>query len=163
MAIAGTYGRGQMLGAGVDPNLFRQDYSGFAKAGETMGKAYADLGQSIGSAISGFADMKKQNAALKAQTQSDIDFAKSAQGLYKDEDSEYSNSLAQRIEALNDPGLNAYEKASYAAGLRQSVTDDFKLRQMQSAMQMSQMRMNRMSAGGNGQQNAPAPSFAPTF
>lgn len=163
MAIAGTYGRGQMLGAGVDPSLFKQDYSGFATAGEIMGKAYADLGQSIGSAITGFQDIKKQNAALKAQTQSDIDFVKSAQGLYKDEDSEYSNALAQRIEALNDPRLNAYEKASYAAGLRQSVTDDFKLRQMQSAMQMLQMRMNRMSAGGNGQQNAPTQPFNPTF
>jgi len=156
MAIAGTYGRGQMLGAGVDPSLFRQDYSGFARAGETMGQAYADLGKSIGSAITGFADIKKQNAALKAQTQSDADFAKSAQGLYKDYNPERAASLAQSIESLNDPRLNAYEKAALASGLRQNIIDGFKLEQMQSSMQMQRQRMSQM--GGN-RQNAPAVSI----
>jgi hypothetical protein len=162
MAIAGTYGRGQMLGAGVDPSLFRQDYSGFAKAGEIQGQAYADLGKSIGSAITGFADIKKQNAALKAQTQSDVDFAKSAQGLYKDSDPERAGALAQSIEALNDPGLNAYEKAALASGLRQNISDGFKLQQMQSAMQMQRQRMSQMGGGGGGQV-APAAKFVPKF
>jgi hypothetical protein len=102
-------------------------------------------------------DIKKQNAALKAQTQSDVDFAKSAQGLYKDSDPERAGALAQSIEALNDPGLNAYEKAALASGLRQNISDGFKLQQMQSAMQMQRQRMSQM--GGNVNQNSPAVSI----
>ena len=168
MAIAGTYGRGQMLGAGVDPSLFRQDYSGFAKAGETMGEAYAGLGKSIGSALTDFADIKKQNAALKAQTQSDVNYAKSLSGVLQESDPEKAKELASQIEALNDPSLNAYDRASMAASIRQQGSDYFQLRQLQQADQLSNMKLMRMSqmsagGGGGGQQNAPAQSFVPTF
>jgi hypothetical protein len=129
---------------------------------KSKGKHTPTLGNLSAAQLLDSQDIKKQNAALKAQTQSDVDFAKSAQGLYKDSDPERAGALAQSIEALNDPGLNAYEKAALASGLRQNISDGFKLQQMQSAMQMQRQRMSQMGGGGGGQV-APAAKFVPKF
>jgi hypothetical protein len=38
-----TYGRGQMLGSGINPESFKQDYSGFARAAETKRREWLTL------------------------------------------------------------------------------------------------------------------------
>ena len=55
-----TYGRGQMLGSGINPESFKQDYSGFARAAETQAQGMADLGASIGGVIKDFGEQKKE-------------------------------------------------------------------------------------------------------
>jgi hypothetical protein len=56
-----TYGKGQMLGSGINPESFKLDYSGMANAAATQAQGVADLGASIGGAISEVGDyFKKQ-------------------------------------------------------------------------------------------------------
>ena len=55
-----TYGRGQMLGSGINPESFKQDYSGFARAAETQAQGMSNLGASIGGVIKDFGEQKKE-------------------------------------------------------------------------------------------------------
>jgi hypothetical protein len=81
MAIAGTYGRGQMLGAGVDPSFFRQDFSGFVKAAETEAAGQQALVggivKGIGSAVEGFVEKKKEQKENEKLIQKSDTVAKS--------------------------------------------------------------------------------------
>jgi len=65
-----TYGRGQMLGAGIDPRMFVQDYSGFARAGAIQGQGMAQLGADIGNIGKQFGEFKKQQAEQEKQVKS---------------------------------------------------------------------------------------------
>lgn len=56
-----------LLGSSIDPSLFSNDYSGFARAGETQGQMYAQLGKDIGGAIQGAAQMNQQNKQMQGQ------------------------------------------------------------------------------------------------
>jgi hypothetical protein len=71
-----TYGRGQMLGSGINPESFKQDYSGFTRAAEMQAQGMADLGASIGGAIKDFAAEKKQINQDIAKGKSALQFAK---------------------------------------------------------------------------------------
>jgi hypothetical protein len=55
-----TYGRGQMLGSGINPESFKLDYSGLANAAETQAQGVANLGASIGNAIKDFGEQKNE-------------------------------------------------------------------------------------------------------
>lgn len=54
-----AYGEGQMLGSGINPESFKQDYSGFSRAAEIQAQGLSNLGQSIGGAIQSYSEMKK--------------------------------------------------------------------------------------------------------
>jgi len=56
-----------LLGSSIDPSLFSNDYSGFARAGETQGQMYAQMGKDIGGAIQGAAQMNQQNKQMQGQ------------------------------------------------------------------------------------------------
>ena len=71
-----TYGRGQMLGSGINPESFKQDYSGFARAAETQAQGMANLGASIGGAIKDFGEEKKRINQDIAKGKSALQFAK---------------------------------------------------------------------------------------
>jgi hypothetical protein len=63
-----TYGRGQMLGSGINPESFKLDYSGFARAAETQAQGMTNLGASIGGAIKDFGEAKEQRKKIDAET-----------------------------------------------------------------------------------------------
>lgn len=65
-----------MLGAGVDPRMFTQDYSGFANAGMIQGQAMKGLGESIGDIGKQFGEYKKQQAADERMIQKSESVAK---------------------------------------------------------------------------------------
>jgi hypothetical protein len=155
MAIAGTYGRGQMLGAGVDPSLFKQDYSGFAKAGEIQGQAYADLGKSIGSAITGFADIKKQTSILNAQSKGAESYLNSAKTLLGDKVPGLTGQIDGLLAMANDPAVSPYEKAALLSSGRQSLSDltDLYLQREKIGM-MQQAQAQSMSGTGENNWNA---------
>jgi hypothetical protein len=151
MAIAGTYGRGQMLGAGVDPSLFKQDYSGFAKAGEIQGQAYADLGESIGSAITGFADIKKQTSILNAQSKGAENYLNSAKTLLGDKVPGLTGQIDGLLAMANDPAVSPYEKAALLSSGRQSLSDltDLYLQREKIGMMQQAQAQSMSGTGGN--------------
>jgi hypothetical protein len=59
------YGQGQMLGAGVDPRMFVQDYSGFTRAAEIQAQGMQNLGEGIGKAAIQVGDYFKQQGEKK--------------------------------------------------------------------------------------------------
>jgi len=145
-----------MLGAGVDPSLFRQDYSGFAKAGEIQGQAYADLGKSIGSAITNFADMKKQTSMFNAQSKSAENYLNSAKTLLGDKVPGLAAQIDSLLSMANDPGVSPYEKAALLSSGQKSLSDYTNLFMKDEQIDMQRQRMSQM--GGN-RQNAPAVSI----
>jgi hypothetical protein len=71
-----TYGRGQMLGSGINPESFKLDYSGMANAAATQAQGVADLGASIGGAISEVGDYFKKQKEDEKKVQKSLSVAK---------------------------------------------------------------------------------------
>ena len=71
-----TYGRGQMLGSGINPESFKLDYSGMANAAATQARGVANLGASIGGAISEVGDYFKKQAEDEKKVQKSLSVAK---------------------------------------------------------------------------------------
>ena len=102
------YGRGKMLGEGINPESFKQDFSGFARAGEIQGKAFADLGESIGGTITKTESKLAEQKAFQGQKDS---FGKSMDFLAK-AFPEYSEFANQQKEAVFNPNFNMYQQKS---------------------------------------------------
>lgn len=60
-----------MLGSGVDPRLFRYDFSGAYKIGENYAKGIESLGQSIAQGIEGYKEAKEKRKKIDAQVKAD--------------------------------------------------------------------------------------------
>jgi hypothetical protein len=108
-----TYGRGQMLGSGINPESFKQDYSGFARAAETQAQGMANLGASIGGAIKDFGEAKKEQKKVDAYNKASakaIEAAITLGGSYGITGAE--ETLRPFLEAYNDPSLSPIEKAA---------------------------------------------------
>jgi hypothetical protein len=71
-----AYGRGQMLGSGINPESFKLDYSGMANAAATQAQGVANLGASIGGAISEVGDYFKKQAEDEKKVQKSLSVAK---------------------------------------------------------------------------------------
>ncbi len=56
-----------MLGAGVDPRMFVQDYSGFTRAAEIQAQGMQNLGEGIGKAATQVGDYFKEQGEKKKQ------------------------------------------------------------------------------------------------
>lgn len=108
-----AYGNGQMLGSGINPESFKQDYSGFARAAATQAQGIANLGDSIGGVIQDFgkqkADQKKVDALNKASAKS-IEAALTLGKSY--EVAGVEETLRPFLESYNDPNLSPIEKAA---------------------------------------------------
>lgn len=65
-----------MLGSGINPESFKQDYSGFARAAEIQAQGMSNLGASIGGVIKDFGDEKKKINQDIAKGKSALEFAK---------------------------------------------------------------------------------------
>jgi hypothetical protein len=63
-----TYGRGQMLGSGINPESFKLDFSGFADAAATQAQGVANLGASIGGVLRTLESKKKNKRRLMLTT-----------------------------------------------------------------------------------------------
>ena len=65
-----------MLGSGINPESFKLDYSGFADAAATQARGVANLGASIGGAISEVGDYFKKQAENEKKVQKSLSVAK---------------------------------------------------------------------------------------
>jgi hypothetical protein len=108
-----TYGRGQMLGSGINPESFKQDYSGFANAAAIRAQGLSDLGASIGGVIKEFGEVKKEQKKVDAYNKASakaIEAAITLGGSYGITGAE--ETLRPFLEAYNDPNLSPIEKAA---------------------------------------------------
>jgi hypothetical protein len=88
-----AYGKGQMLGSGINPESFKQDYSGFTRAAEIQAQGLQNLGQSIGGAIESYGEMKKRQQEDERAVQKSKNVAKAIGDLIPDLKPAIQNSL----------------------------------------------------------------------
>lgn len=130
-----------LLGSSIDPSLFSNDYSGFARAGETQGQMYAQLGKDVGGAIKSGADMFGQVKQFKGQQEA---FGKSMDYMAKafpDKAEMFTGAKS----AVFDPNANMIQQAA-AMSEYQNKFDMINKMQMQQA-QLAQMQKMQQSAG----------------
>lgn len=110
-----AYGKGQMLGSGINPESFKMDFSGFADAARTQAQGVANLGANIGNAINMVGDEKKAINQNIAKGKSALAFAKA----------NYPE-LADRIDEIgsifSDPNVSKADQAAAGSQMGDFVT-----------------------------------------
>jgi len=138
-----------LLGSSIDPSLFSNDYSGFARAGETQGQMYAQMGKDVAGAIKSGADMYGQVKQFKGQQEA---FGKSMDYMAKafpDKAEMFTGAKS----AVFDPNANMIQQAA-AMSEYQNKFD------MINKMQMQQAQLDMMNQRQQGSQTA-SPQAAP--
>jgi hypothetical protein len=108
-----AYGKGQMLGSGINPESFKQDYSGFSRAAEIQAQGLQNLGQSIGGAIQNFGEAKKEQRKVDAYNKASAKSIEAAITLGKSyEIKGVEETLSPFLQSYNDPNLSPIEKAA---------------------------------------------------
>lgn len=142
-----TYGRGQMLGAGVDPRMFTQDFSGFANAGMIQGQAMAGIGDSIKSAMEGYRAAKKEKAADDRMIANALSFGEAAIKV----DPSIAEVVGGPMSIMADPNATRNDRMAAAESIRelsQMATEANRHREM--------MALKRASMAGRGSGGAAA-------
>jgi len=129
------YGQGQMLGAGVDPRMFVQDYSGFTRAAEIQAQGMQNLGAMIGKGIADFGEARKERKKIDAEVKANRASIESAIKLGDSLGFDIKGTLAPIVSRMDDPNTSPMEAAALgreAAGQIQNVLGlGFKAREMQ--------------------------------
>ena len=107
-----TYGRGQMLGSGINPESFKQDYSGFSRAAEIQAQGLSNLGASIGGAIKDFGEAKEQRKKIDAETKASRAGIESAIKLGDALGFDVKGMLSPVLERMDDPNTTPMEAAA---------------------------------------------------
>ena len=96
-----------MLGSGINPESFKQDYSGFARAAEIQAQSIANLGQNIGSAVGDYFKAQGEDKKKVKQAGTQID---AALKLFPD----LSPMLSQAKDELRDDNIPLRDRAAQA-------------------------------------------------
>lgn len=108
-----TYGSGQMLGSGINPESFKQDYSGFTRAAEMQAQGITGLGKSISGVIDNFGEAKKEQKKVDAYNKASAKSIEAAITLGNSyEITGVESTLKPFLDAYNDPNLSPIEKAA---------------------------------------------------
>jgi hypothetical protein len=107
-----AYGKGQMLGSGINPESFKQDYSGFARAAEIQAQGLANLGQSIGGAIQSYNEIKQERKKIDADTKASRAGIESAIKLGDSLGFDVKSMLSPVLERMDDPNTTPMEAAA---------------------------------------------------
>lgn len=152
-----VYGQGQMLGAGVDPRMFVQDYSGFTRAAEIQAQGMQNLGQAIGQGVAQVGDYFKQQKE-KAKS---VDTASRIAGLLEAKAPDLVPGISELKATLDDQEIPLSQRISAAETLFSTMRTGFEVNQMinQNAMmglrqQQAQQALANSSGGIGGGANA---------
>jgi|694.fasta_scaffold15164_4 hypothetical protein len=108
-----AYGKGQMLGSGINPESFKLDFGGFADAARMQAQGIAGLGQSIGGAIQNYGEAKKEQRKVDAYNKASAKSIEAAITLGKSYGiTAAEETLAPFLKSYNDPNLSPIEKAA---------------------------------------------------
>ena len=142
-----TYGRGQMLGSGINPESFKQDYSGFANAAATQAQGLSNLGSSIAGAIKDYGEAKKEQKKVDAYNKAS---AKAIEAAITLGDSYgikgAKETLSPFLSAANDPNLSPIEKAALLDEGKAMIPNVFGRFDKSEAIRIEQAAMNARNA-----------------
>jgi hypothetical protein len=108
-----AYGKGQMLGSGINPESFKLDFGGFADAARMQAQGLSNLGQSIGGAIQNYGEVKKEQKKVDAYNKASAKSIEAAITLGKSYGiTAAEETLSPFLQSYNDPNLSPIEKAA---------------------------------------------------
>jgi hypothetical protein len=121
------YGQGQMLGAGVDPRMFVQDYSGFTRAAEIQAQGIQNLGATIGQGIKDFGEARQERKKIDAEIKSISAGIESASKMGKDLGIDIGSYLSPIQAKINDPNTSPAEALALGRTAAQQISNAFTL------------------------------------
>jgi len=144
----GTYGRGGMLGANIDPRMFLQDFSGFARAGEIQAQGITNLAQGVTQGIEGYQEAKK----IESEENRAIQNARQLGEAVLKVDPSMADIIGNSLNLMASPDANRNDKLGAAEGIREllQTTSDIKRNQ-------EMMALKRASMAGSGSGGASSP------
>lgn len=151
-----AYGRGQMLGVGIDPRLMTVDYSPFVDAATTTAQSNVALASTIGGAVKqgveGYADYKKMNSDINVAKKNASTMIDSAINLYGESAPGIRSTLETYKTEINNPNLSSYEQGMIASGVTKNIENLINMQMNAGKLQMQQQRMQQMQSpyGGGG-------------
>jgi hypothetical protein len=135
-----------LLGASIDPSLFRQDYSGFVNAANTNANAMAGLGQTIANTATDY--FKDQNEKKKLLKQSSTQI-EAAIKLYP----ELQNTFSPILDSIRDENISLDERFANASAAPSvidfAINKSYKDREFGLKNQALNMRQPQGQAGGD--------------
>jgi hypothetical protein len=144
-----AYGRGQMLGSGINPESFKQDYSGFANAAAIEAQGIAGLGKNIGNTIREVSEIKQERRKVDALNKASAKAIDAALTLAKS----YGITGAQEtlqpfLAAAEDPNLSPIEKAALLSKGEAMIGNLFGRFDKREAMNLEKSAINARNIGG---------------
>ena len=135
-----------LLGSSVDPRLFVQDYSGFARAAEIQGQGMANLGKGIAQGIEQYGAIKKENAQLTGQIKGIEKQIDSAINLFPERKAELE---AMKI-SINDPNKSLRERFGEASTYNDLISNSLNMMKAQTQLGIMRQREARAASSGGG-------------
>ena len=128
-----------LLGSSIDPSLFVNDYSGFARAGEIQGQMYAQMGQNIGNIAQAAGGAYGKIKQFKGQQEA---FGKSMDYMAK-AFPERAEMFTTAKSAVFDPNANMIQQAAAMGEYQNQFDMVSKMQQIQHSQQMQQAASGR--------------------
>lgn len=138
-----------LLGQSINPALFVQDYSGFAKAGAIQAQGMQNLGQQIQGIANDYATNKKEESKLSAAKKAGIADIQAAIQLSKSSGLGLESTLEPLLAAATDPNSSLMEQAAAAQQASQSIASN-----MNAKFKIEELNMQRQEASRAGAMDA---------
>ena len=135
-----------LLGSTVDPRLFVQDYSGFARAADIQGQSIANLGRQIAGGIERYGEMKQERKKLEAGTKAAVTGIESAIKMGESLGIDVESSLTPYLDKINDPNVSPIEAAAYAQQASNSIANVLNLGMKANEMGVEKARYAQTAA-----------------
>ncbi len=116
-----------MLGAGVDPRMFVQDYSGFTRAAEIQAQGMQNLGATIGQGIKDFGEARQERKKIDAEIKATSAGIESAIKMGKDLGIDIGSYLSPIQAKINDPNTSPAEALALGRTAAQGISNAFTL------------------------------------
>ena len=134
-----------LLGASIDPSLFRQDYSGFVNAANTNANAMAGLGQNLAEM---YKEKKKENKAMEGE----IKAADTIAGILESKMPDAFPGISDLRMQMNDGNMSLVDRYNLANSIKSALSTGVQVQQLglqQQKFDIAQSQAGQTAAGSN--------------